>query len=379
MSDIVEDSVSELNSTGNTVSVESAENRTKSTDFVFSSKGLHIANLNVCHLLPKMDELHITLACENGPDIIGICETFLDNDISDNLLAIAGYDHIRKDRSETRDKTGGGLILYFRNNINCKRRSEFEISNIETIWSEITLPNSKPFLICTAYRPPNETTNWVDLLEEELSAAQASGLELVLMGDFNIDFRSCSNSKWLQLIQLFDLTQLVNDFTRITPSSATIIDHIYCSNPENVVECFVPGYAISDHFPVCCTRKMNGKISKTKHISTSYRCFKHFNESLFLSDLATDLESFHLSNNNVDDDFTLWLSIVQGKLDKHAPIKTRRVKSKRLPDWFTPDILSARRTRDTFKRAKTGHNINYIEIKHETSYVKRKRSISPKL
>ena len=57
-----------------------------------------------------MGELHITLACENGPDIIGICETFLDNDISDNLLAIAGFGHIRKDRSETRDKTGGGLI-----------------------------------------------------------------------------------------------------------------------------------------------------------------------------------------------------------------------------------------------------------------------------
>ena len=39
-------------------------------------------------------------------------------------------------------------------------------------------------------------------------------------------------------------------------------------------------------------------------------------------------------------------------LDKHAPIKTRRVKSKRLPDWFTSDILNARRTRDYYKRAK---------------------------
>ena len=116
-----------------------------------------------------MDELQITLACENGPDIIGICDTFLNNGTSDNLLAIAGFDHIRKDRSETREKTGGGLLLYFRNSINCKRRPEFEISNIETIWSEVTLPNSKPFLICTAYRPPNETSNWIDLLEDELA------------------------------------------------------------------------------------------------------------------------------------------------------------------------------------------------------------------
>ena len=140
-------------------------------------------------------------------------------------------------------KINPGVILYFRNNINCKRRPEFEISNLETIWSEITLQNSKPFLLCTAYCPPNVTSNWIDRLEEELSAAQSSGLEKILMVDINIDFQSCSNNKWLQLIQLFDFTQLVTDFTRITTSTATIIDHIYTSNHENVVECFVPSYA----------------------------------------------------------------------------------------------------------------------------------------
>ena len=112
------------------------------------------------------------------------------------------------------------------------------------------MPNPKPFLICTAYRPPNATSDWIDKLEAELSVAQSSGLELILMGDINIDYRSCSNTKWLQLIQLFDLTQLVTDFTRITPLTATIIDHIYTSNPENIIDCFVPSYAISDHFPV---------------------------------------------------------------------------------------------------------------------------------
>ena len=171
------------------------------------------------------------------------------------------------------------MILYFRNNLNCKHRPEFELSKLETIWAEITLQNSKPFLICTAYRPPNATSSWIDLLEEELSAAQTTGLEIILMGDLNIDLHICSNNKWLHLI---DLTQLVTDFTRITSSTATIIDHIYSSNPENIVECFVPSYAISDHFLVCITRKINHKNAKTEHMSTSYRCFKHFNESSFL-------------------------------------------------------------------------------------------------
>ena len=49
------------------------------------------------------------------------------------------------------------------------------------------------FLICTAYRPPNATPSWIDLLEEELSAAQTTGLELILMGDINIDLHICSS------------------------------------------------------------------------------------------------------------------------------------------------------------------------------------------
>ena len=41
-------------------------------DRTFTSKGLH----NVRHFLPKMDELTLMIGTENGPDIIGICETF---------------------------------------------------------------------------------------------------------------------------------------------------------------------------------------------------------------------------------------------------------------------------------------------------------------
>ena len=322
------------------------------SEFIYRSKGLHIANLNIRHLLPKIDEIGIAMSEENGPDIIGICETFLNPSISCNQVTINGFSHIRKDRSDTQDKSGGGLILYFRNSITCKRSPEIEISNIETIWSEISMPNSKPFLICTAYRPPNATSDWIDKLEAELSVAQSSGLELILMGDINIDYRSCSNTKWLQLIQLFDLTQLVTDFTRITPLTATIIDHIYTSNPENIIDCFVPSYAISDHFPVCFSRKVNSKVAKTNHISTTYRCFKHFNESSFLDDLGSGLESFEASQSHVDDDFTKWFSVIQNHLDRHAPLKTRRVKSKRMPEWFTPDIRDARKLRDHYKRSK---------------------------
>ena len=33
---------------------------------------------------------------------------------SDNQIAIDGFDIIRNDRSDTQNKTGGGVILYYR-------------------------------------------------------------------------------------------------------------------------------------------------------------------------------------------------------------------------------------------------------------------------
>ena len=321
-------------------------------DLTFTSKGLHIANLNVRHFLPKMDELTLTIGTENGPDIIGICETFLDPSVGDSQLSINHFDLHRKDRCETQDKSGGGLLLYFRKSLNCKRRPELEISKIETLWTEVTLTNTKPFLICTLYRPPSATSEWIDLLEEELSVAQATGLEMIIMGDLNIDFQACSNNKWLNLVQLFDLTQLVTKPTRITQYSSTLIDHVYTTNPENISECYVPSYSISDHFPVCFSRKTNCKISKNEHITTTYRSFKNFNETHFLQDLATDLGSFSdiLVDSNINEACFTWIKTIQHQLDHHAPVKSRRVKHKRLPEWSNQEILTTRKLRDISKR-----------------------------
>ena len=138
--------------------------------------------------------------------------------------------------------------------------------------------NAKPFLICSAYRPPNVYSDWIDLFEEELSLAQTTGLEFILMGDFNIDINTCMNSKWSHLVQLFDLTQLITEPTRVTQTSSTLIDHVYTINPATIAESFVSQISLSDHFPVCFTRKMNHKLSKHQLTTTSYRCFEHFDE-----------------------------------------------------------------------------------------------------
>ena len=48
----------------------------------------------------------------------------------------------------------------------------------------------------------------------------------------------------------------------------------------------------------------------------------------------------------------MWSSILLKHLNKHAPIKTKRVKTKRMPDWFTQDIVQMQNARDNSKRLK---------------------------
>ena len=172
------------------------------------------------------------------------------------------------------------------------------------------------------------------------------------MGDFNIEHLNCSNKKWLHLVELFDLKQMVSSPTRVTNSSSSIIDHIYCTDSEKISECFVPHYSISDHFPVCLTRKINQKLKKSNHITTSYRCFNHFNEELFLNDLTEELSQFSLSESDIEDDLSTWYKLITKQLDQHAPIKTRRVKSKQMPEWFSSEIAQARKNRDIHKKQK---------------------------
>ena len=66
------------------------------------------------------------------------------------------------------------------------------------------------------------------------------------------------------------LTQLVNEPTRETNASQTIIDHIYKNTEENIQRVHVERLCLSDHYAVFCNRKTQSNISKifTKRLLT---------------------------------------------------------------------------------------------------------------
>ena len=77
-----------------------------------------------------------------------------------------------------------------------------------------------------------------------------------------------------------------------------------------------------------------------------------FDDAHFLSDLDTDLDRFVANHHTIYEDFMALHSIIMTHLDNHAPVKLRRVKCNRLPEWYKSDIGLIRIQKDKCKPQK---------------------------
>ena len=197
-------------------------------NFDFKHRGFHIANLNIRHIKPKIDELKIILDQGNCSDIFGVFGTFLNETVSDDVLHIKNYKIKRNDRKLNGSGlcgNGGGVLIYIADHVKYSRRFDLESSDIESIWLEIKVENSKPFLICSVYRPPSSASNWCDIFSDQIDKAVTVCDEIYIMGDLNIDFKNgqLMNTKWKNLIESDDLRQVINAPTRVTAHSQTTL------------------------------------------------------------------------------------------------------------------------------------------------------------
>ena len=111
-------------------------------------KGLKIAHLNVRSLLPKSNELRLSLE-KLCFDVFSVTESWLDDSVDDHEVQIDGYQIIRADRN----RHGGGVAIYIKSEIPFKIRDDLTHSDIENIWVEVQLSKQPPILICCLYRP----------------------------------------------------------------------------------------------------------------------------------------------------------------------------------------------------------------------------------
>ena len=182
---------------------------------------------------------------------------------------------------------------------------------LENLIVEIKIkPRSKSILVSTWYRPPDSPISHFSEFEKMIGLMDAENLEYFLLGDLNIDCLSTNNSpnrdKIIEIFDIYGLEQMINEPTRITDKSNTLIDLCITNSPANVVNSGVLHLSISDHSLVYMVRKAHYKRNGSRIVE--FRSLKNFSRENFLRDLELKQWSkadFPLANIFARSDFFL--------------------------------------------------------------------------
>ena len=137
---------------------------------------------------------------------------------------------MRNDRRT--NKRGRGIAIFVKNDIPYRYLNDVITANIETCWIEIIKPKAKELLICSAYRPPDISLDRsLEDLELMLSNLPANS-EVVLLGDFNVNFLGSTKqeapqrSKLRRFANNHNLEQMIRVLTRVTETTKRSL--IFC-------------------------------------------------------------------------------------------------------------------------------------------------------
>ena len=116
-------------------------------------------------------------------------------------------------------------------------------------------------MVATWYRPPNSPAIGFTAFRDIIDKIDAENGELYLLGDINSDVSSespdCNTTNFLNICNIFNLSQVISEPTRITNTSKSLIDLCFTNFPDKVRVSGVHSLGISDHSLIYMIRKSN--------------------------------------------------------------------------------------------------------------------------
>ena len=317
---------------------------------------LNVGHINArsLNVEDKFDEI-TSLVVEQQLSIFAVSETWLNSGITGDLLSIPGFSPMfRLDRSDGR--RAGGVALYISSDYLSKRREDLEHSDFELLFVEVKI-NSLTFVCGVCYRPPNYNSIVNNALLDHLQFCldeinKVPGTFVLLFGDFNADFvmgETLPNNdfgshlyRWLECNGLF---QVINEPTRITAHSATLLDLIITNSPGY----FVNSGTISppsncDHSLVYARMSISLEKQKcyTRHIWDYSKIDVNALREV-LENTAWDEVFYNV--DDVDELYNRWFQRFHHILESFVPKRTVIIRPRDKP-WMNSKIRIAIRKRN---------------------------------
>jgi hypothetical protein len=322
----------------------------------FSKKSFTMIHMNIASLQAHIDEFRSFLTFLNHPfDVICITETRLHEASPLVNIDITDYDfHHTPTSTEC-----GGAGIYIKTALNPSPLGKYSVSHpniCETMFVEIKNNSKKNLIIGCIYRHHTPIPLFRSTyLDKTLNQITKSKKTCALLGDFNIDLIKYGNhaeiSSFYDQISSHGFRPLILQPTRITSTSATLIDNIFI----NDLSCTSKGgnitTSISDHLIQFSQIDLFDSPPHIKKSDKSKRNWRIFNKREFAEELGnTNWDDLNDPNDDTDTTFTKFYNKTTKLLDEMAPYKklTKKELSLQYKPWITTGILTSMKKRDIF-------------------------------
>ena len=214
-------------------------------------------------------QMHLLEELDFRFNIIGITETRIKNKYAnlDFNPAIPNYNFERVPTP----LLAGGVGMYIDEELKYTVIEKCSNGAFLAHWIEVYLPKNGNIICRVVYRQYNSPERFQEYLDQTIEKLSASGKQIFLMGDTNLNLLRFHNCKYAQnlilSLQSLNLTPTIDKSTRVYNNSYSLIDNIFVSNLEDNI---ISGNIISDstdHFLQFCfldSQKLCDHLSKKR-------------------------------------------------------------------------------------------------------------------
>jgi Reverse transcriptase (RNA-dependent DNA polymerase)/Endonuclease-reverse transcriptase len=297
---------------------------------------LSILYLNAQSIVRKIDELSFTVS-DLKPDIVLITESWCNNEVTNGLLTVPGYNLIpdlRMDREDTAAGVGGGLLVYAKPEINILQE-ETRYNFIQHVNFKV-LTSGDELHFTLVYRPPRTSVESYDSMAHLIKSTTGNR---ILIGDFNlpgIDWeggqaRGAGPSKVLEACEDEYLEQLVLFPTHIR---GNCLDLLLTNVPDRVENVRSVGrLGSSDHFMI------QAEILVGKHREQQSGLVRNWWKADWSSMRAEIANASwdEMENMSANEAWTHFKEKIEQTVENNVPLKPRGTAGR--PPWMNRDIL----------------------------------------
>ena len=295
------------------------------------------------------------------------------------------------------------VVVYTHSSLVARIREDLMSDKFSSIWMEVGFPGRTKILVCNLYRDwqymgqvdqssldiSEQILRWT-LLLDQWEKALDTGMECVVMGDFNLDFLSFYKTDLPSNCQAYRLKPLVEElFARILPHGVkqcvvgptrqgrvgqtdSGLDHLWTNCPGKMSQIYTK-YNGSDHKVIMGTRFAKLVRNSTRYVKK--RSFKHFDEEVFLCRVRNTSFWDVYQTGDVNEAVHLFTDKITFILDEIAPVKTIQTTSKFCP-WLSEPTKVLMKERNSAQKLASENKTDENNLKFKKLRNKVTRSLS---